>query len=104
MGRADIAQSPSLPTVQTISPPSREEGPAFDAAHRLLRRSGATSHRLTADQSLQGHVFRQTSHGVVLELTARSEFTVISRFLDRVATISPQFEVPNHAVAVNASA
>src|SRR5438477_2500465 len=30
-------------------------------------RSGATSHHSSVDQSLQGHVLRQTSHGVVLE-------------------------------------
>ena len=53
------------------------------------------------DQSLQGHVEdRRTSHGVVLI----EEFTVISRNVDSVSTVSPHFvvEVPNDAVAVNA--
>src|SRR2546428_1294595 len=39
---------------------------------------------------------------VLSSVLRAEESTVISRFLDRVATISPQLEVPNHAVAVNA--
>jgi hypothetical protein len=35
-------------------------------------------------------------------LSSREESTVISRFVRRVSTTSPQLEVPNHAVAVNA--
>ncbi len=35
-------------------------------------------------------------------LSSCEESTVISRFVRRVSTTSPQLEVPNHAVAVNA--
>ena len=35
-------------------------------------------------------------------LSSYEESTVISRFVRRVSTTSPQLEVPNHAVAVNA--
>ena len=40
--------------------------------------------------------------GLPTVLSSCEESTVISRFFRRVSTTSPQLEVPNHAVAVNA--
>src|SRR5439155_13265316 len=90
MRRADIARFSAVTGgadyLSTLSVKT-EEGPA-SYGHRRFPSTGmmTISPLSQADQSLQGHVFRQTSHGVVLD----EEPTVISRILDDVSTVSPQ--------------
>src|SRR5437016_6636321 len=80
---------------------SKSEGPAFDGDRNLLR--------LRSVIAISPSRLRWISRYGVMSfdrlptvLSSREESTVISRFVRRVSTTSPQFEVPNHAVAVNA--
>src|SRR5712691_653095 len=84
-----------------LSTLSRKRDRRLMALIDCFRRSGATSHRLNGGSVVTGSCLSTDFPRCCPQFFAE-ESTVISRFLDRVATISPQLEVPNHAVAVNA--
>src|SRR5438105_9321107 len=79
----------------------KSEGPASDGDRSFLRFGSVIA--ISPSRSR-----RISRYGVMsfdrlpTVLSSFEESTVISRFVRRVSTTSPQLEVPNHAVAVNA--
>ena len=81
--------------------PTKSEGPASDGDRSFLRFRSVIAISPSRSRWISRYGVMSFDR-LPTVLSSCEESTVISRFVRRVSTTSPQLEVPNHAVAVNA--